>query len=444
MPKASAKKKSDAFPPDPALSALVDITEATLPNGLKVRLWPNHDAPVMSLYIFFNVGSRNERPGITGISHLFEHMMFNGSKKYGPKMFDLTLESNGGRSNAYTTTDMTVYYEDFAAEALETVLDLESDRMRALSINDKSLASEREVVKEERRSRVDNDITGIMDEELGTLVWKAHPYRWPVIGWMGDIDNITRPDCEQYFRTYYAPNNATLYLTGDFEPKAALALLKKYFGNIKKGPALPPVVNSEPDQIGERRAVVEYPAQSPSLLIGYRAPVATDPDTQVLDVIQYALSVGEGSRLTKALVYGKELATSVGIDWTWRIDPGLVMFHAELKPDSKPAEVEAVIYAELEKLAKDGLTDRELQKVKNNLRAHQLRELSTNSGRANAIGNYETLLGDWRALLSLPARYDAITNEQVKAAAKKYFTATRRSVVTVKPLPIEQSAEAQQ
>jgi predicted Zn-dependent peptidase len=261
---------------------------------------------------------------------------------------------------------------------------------------------------------------------------------------MGDIDNIKREDCEQYFRTYYAPNNATLYLTGDFEPKQALALLKKYFGNIKKGPPLPPVVNSEPEQIGERRAVVEYPAQAPSLMIGYRAPVATDPDTTVLDVIQYALSVGEGSRLTKELVYGKELATSVGIDWSWRIDPGLVMFHAELKPETKVADVEAVIYAELEKLAKDGLTDRELQKVKNNLRAHQLRELSTNSGRANAIGNYEALLGDWRALLSLPARYDAITNEQVKAAAKKYFTPSRRSVVSVKPLPIDQSSEAQQ
>lgn len=448
MPKAAAKRTATAtkptsiFAPDPALTALVDITEATLPNGLKVRLWPNHDAPVMSLYIFFKVGSRNERPGITGISHLFEHMMFNGSKKYGPKMFDLTLESAGGRSNAYTTTDMTVYYEDFAAEALGTVLDLESDRMRSLAINDKSLTSEREVVKEERRVRVDNDILGLMDEELGALVWKAHPYRWPVIGWMGDINNIKREDCEQYFRTYYAPNNATLYLTGDFDPKKALAQIKKAFGTIRKGPPAEPVVNSEPDQIGERRAVVEYPAQAPSLMIGYRAPEADDPDTLVLDVIQYALTVGEGSRLNKELVYGKELAVSVGIDWTWRIDPGLILLHSELKPDSKPDAVEAALYAELEKLAKDGLTERELQKAKNNLRAHQLRELSTNSGRANALGTYELLLGSWREVLTLPAKYDAVTNEQVKAAAKEYFAANRRSVVTLKPLPLTDDSHA--
>jgi zinc protease len=163
------------------------VQEARLPNGLRVRMVPDHDAPVVSLYTFFQVGSRNERPGITGISHLFEHMMFNGAEKYGPKEFDEVLESNGGRSNAYTTCDVTVYYEDFAAEALDTVLDLESDRMRSLTIDDRSLRSEREVVKEERRLRVDNEPAGLMDEALHSLVYEAHPYRWPVIGWMGDI-----------------------------------------------------------------------------------------------------------------------------------------------------------------------------------------------------------------------------------------------------------------
>jgi len=194
---------------DPVLASLLKVKETTLKNGLKVRLLPDRSAPVVSLYLFYKVGARNERPGITGISHLFEHMMFNGAKKYGPKQFDRVLESRGGRSNAYTSNDLTVYHEDFAADALATVLDLESDRMRSLTISDASLASEREVVKEERRLRVDNDIVGLMDEELNPLVYRAHPYRWPVIGWMADIENITREDCEAYFRTYYAPTTRT-------------------------------------------------------------------------------------------------------------------------------------------------------------------------------------------------------------------------------------------
>ncbi|RKH43241.1 insulinase family protein [Corallococcus sp. AB049A] len=418
---------------DPTLAALFDVHEATLPNGLKVRLLANHQAPVVSLYTFFQVGSRNERPGITGISHLFEHMMFNGAKKYGPKMFDKTLESNGGRSNAYTSNDMTVYYDDFSADALETVLDLESDRMRSLRISDQTLASERQVVMEERRVRVDNEIPGMMDEELGTLVYKAHAYRWPVIGWMADIENITREDCQQYFRTYYAPNNAVLYIVGDIDPKKTLALVKRYYGNIPRGPTPAPVLNAEPEQKGERRAVVRHPAQSPSVMIGFRGPAASNEDTLVLDVVQYILTKGEGSRLVKSLVYDQKAAVSVMLDWSWRIDPGTILFYLELKPDSDPAKVEGQLYAELAKLARDGVTDKELQKAKNNLRADHLRELSTNSGRGHALGHYEALLGDWREGLSLPTFYASVTAEQVKDVAAKYFAPERRSVVTLHP-----------
>ncbi|WNG17372.1 M16 family metallopeptidase [Cystobacter fuscus] len=439
---AKAPAKPAARTADPVLLSLFDVQEATLPNGLRVRLLANHQTPVVSLYTFFQVGSRNERPGITGISHLFEHMMFNGAKKYGPKKFDQTLESNGGRSNAYTSTDMTVYYEDFASDALETVLDLESDRMRSLRINDVALKSERQVVLEERRVRVDNDITGIMDEELGTLVWKAHAYRWPVIGWQKDIENITRQDCEQYFRTYYAPNNAVLYIVGDIDPKKTLALVRKYYGDIPKGPTPAPVLDAEPEQKGERRAEVRHPAQSPALMIAYRGPAARDEDTLLLDVIQYALAKGEGSRLTKKLVYDTQLAVSVGVDWGWRLDPGIILFFLELKPDSDPRKVEEALYAELERLVAEGLTERELQKAKNNLRADHLRELATNSGRAHAMGHYEALLGSWRDGLTLPSVYAAATNEQVRAVAAKYFAPERRSVVTVRPTAPKDGAGA--
>src|SRR5437588_1603189 len=211
------------------------VEERRLGNGLQIRLLPDRSLPVCTLYSFFRVGSRNERPGITGISHLFEHMMFNGSKKYGPKEFDRKLESAGGTSNAYTSNDLTAYYEDFASDALPLVLDLEADRMASLTIDDASLAREREVVKEERRFRTDNDIDGMMDEALGALAFLAHPYRWPVVGWMTDIEAITRQDCERYFRTYYAPNNCTLVLVGDFDGAAALALIEKIYSPIRSG-----------------------------------------------------------------------------------------------------------------------------------------------------------------------------------------------------------------
>src|ERR671928_524107 len=208
------------------------VQEHELPNGLQIRLLPDRSLPIATLYSFFRVGSRNERPGITGISHLFEHMMFNGSRKYGPKEFDRKLEAAGGTSNAYTSTDITAYYEDFAAEALPLVLDLEADRMASLVIDDDSLQREREVVKEERRFRTDNDIDGMMDEALGALAFVAHPYRWPVVGWMTDLNRITRADCERYFRTYYAPNNCTVVLVGDFEPGEALRNIEKLYGAI--------------------------------------------------------------------------------------------------------------------------------------------------------------------------------------------------------------------
>ena len=223
------------------------VVEATLGNGLRVRLLPERSLPTVSYCTVFRVGSRNERVGLTGISHLFEHMMFNGAAKYGPRQFDKVLESRGGYSNAYTSNDLTLYYEDFASEALETVVDLESDRMRSLRIDDEALAQEREVVKEERRLRTENSVFGLMEEQLESLVFLAHPYRWPIIGWMEDIERITRADCEAFFRTYYAPSNATIYAVGDLDPAATLELLQRGYGDIPAGPAPAPIEEPAPE-----------------------------------------------------------------------------------------------------------------------------------------------------------------------------------------------------
>jgi zinc protease len=428
-------------PPRPIDPAAFAVVEHRLPNGLKIRLIEDHRVPTISFYTFFRVGSRNERPGITGLAHLFEHMMFNGAEKYGPKEFDRVLEGKGGHSNAYTSNDITAYYEDFASDALETVIDLESDRMRSLAITPEMLASEREVVKEERRLRVDNDIPGMLDEALSAQLWKAHPYHWPVIGWMGDIDAITRDDALAFFRTYYAPTNATVVAVGDLDPERALALLEKAYGDIPPGPPVPEVVNAEPPPSGERRVEVVYPSQAPALMLGYLAPRARDPDTFVLDVIQTAISGGESSRLVKRLVHDEQTVTMVHVDFGWRIDPSAFIVFAEVKPGVDTRAVEASIYDELARVARDGLDEVELTRAKNVLRSHFLHEIATNNGRAHAVGSYEILLGDWREALRTPERYGAVTNDDVKRLAAQVFRRANRAVATLVPSAEEAEAE---
>jgi zinc protease len=418
----------------PALQRIADnVTEASLPNGLQIRLLPSKTVPTCSYYTFFKVGSRNEQQGLTGISHLFEHMMFNGAKKYGPGKFDRLLESNGGSSNAYTSNDLTVYYEDFMSEALDVVIDLESDRMRSLAVAPKMLESERKVVMEERRLRVDNEPMGLLDEELSSLVWRAHPYRWPVIGHMKDIENIGRDDCLQYFKTFYAPNNATIVVSGDFEVEVVLKSIREHYGSIRKGPPVPAVLDAEPAQLGERRSEVRYPAQAPSMMVAFRGPKADTDETLALDVLQYALSVGQSSRLTRRLVLEREVAVSASVDYSWRIDNGAFVVALELKPGGNVKEAEAALFEVLAQVAEQGLTDTEIQKAKNNLTTHFFRELATNNGRAHALGTYEMMLGHWRKGLELPGRYAALSPDFIRTVAARYLAPSQRSVVTLVP-----------
>ena len=415
------------------ISVAIDATVETLDNGLKVILVEDHSVPVISYQTFFRVGARNERAGITGISHFMEHMMFNGADKYGPKEFDAVLEANGGYSNAFTSDDMTAYYEDISSDGLELCVDLDSDRIQSLTLDPKFIESEMNVVKEERRLRIDNSVRGQMWEDLDALAFKAHPYKWPVIGWMSDLEAIGRDDCISYFKTYYAPNNAILIVAGDFDTKKAMKLIHKYYDDIPAQTPPAAVRTVEPEQMGERRGEVIKKAELPAVYIAYHTPGIKSDDIYTLDVLQQILTGGESSRLYRRLVRESQVAMSVTASFPWRLDPYLFEFNVKMKPGYETLEAEEVIYAELLDIIENGVLEEELARAKNVLEADFVRSMQTVNGRASKIGRYEILFGDYTEIMNVPGRYRAVTDEQVREAAGKYFAQKNRTVVTLVP-----------
>jgi len=416
-----------------AAPAKLAATVETLKNGLKVILMEDHSVPVISRWTFYRVGSENERPGITGISHFMEHMMFNGAGKYGPKEFDRILESNGGYSNAFTSEDMTGYYEDFASNVLELCIDLDSDRMKSLALDPKYVVSEMDVVKEERRMRTDNSVEGAMYEELGALAYKAHPYGWPVIGWMSDLEKITRDDAVKYSMTYYAPNNAILIIVGDFDTKRALELVHTYYDDIPAQTPPEPVRTVEPEQLGERRAELHKAAEMPAVLVGYHIPDVKSNDIYALDILQYVLSEGESSRLYKKLVRDLGIAVYAGANASWNIAPALFVVDVKAKPDKTAAECETAVYDILKDIASNGITPAELAKAKSQVEANFYRSMQTVNGKARKIGTYEIYFGDFNEILKVQDRYQAVAADDVKRVAGQYFSPKNRTVVTLVP-----------
>ena len=442
--KAKKSAKSAAAPAaataSPALPQL-KVERHVLDNGLVVLLQEDHSVPTVTFWQWYKVGSRNEAPGITGISHFFEHMMFNGSKNVPPKEYDRIIESAGGFSNAFTDRDMTAYYEDISTDGLDVLLRLDSDRMASLSLLPELLKSEIEVVKEERRLRTDNDVEGLLDEQLWAAAFNASPYRWPVVGWMGDLNRITRDDCVAYFRTYYAPNNCILVVAGDFEPAQALARIREKFGPIpRQAPPAPPV-NSEPEQKGERRVAVHHPAENESFSIGYKAPDAKHADAPVLDVLAKILSSGESSRLHRALVYEQQIALAAQGSFQNRIDPGLFEVFVEMRPGKKASEGLTAVDQVLAKLAAEGPDERELTKARNLLEADFVKGLKTNNGVGLQLGYYEHIYGDYREMFKVLDRYRAVKAEDCRRVAKQTFDARRRTIATLVPEQ-ENAAEA--
>lgn len=411
----------------------LDVKEYQLDNGLTILLLENHTAPVITYYTFFKVGARNESRYNSGISHFFEHMMFNGSEKYGPKMFDQTLESNGGYSNAYTSKNVTAYYEDFSSDILEIVLDLESDRMANLSLDSAMVLSERGVVYEERLVTTDNDYGSLVYEELFATAYVAHSYQSPVIGWAESIKNFNRPDCVEYFKTYYAPNNAVVAIVGDFNADEAFELMKQYFGNIPSGPPPPEVPVYEPEQRGAKRVTMEKPVQYTHFMRGYHVGDKDSPDLPALEVIQNVLVSGESSRIFQSLVNDLELSLGCYGGFEWGFDPSLFYFYVAGVPGLELPVLESAFDSVLTEFVTNGISEEELQKAKNRLVAGFYKNFKTNNGIAHELASYQTLYGDYKAMYQFPEKINAVTVDDVKTVAAKYFTRTNSTTSVAIP-----------
>ncbi len=418
------------------------IVSRTLGNGLEVVVWPDHDIPNVAMYTWYRVGSRNERPGITGIAHFFEHMMFNGTKTRAPGEFDRVMEANGGANNAYTSPDVTVYQNWFPATATELIFDLEADRMRHLDFDPRVVESERGVVYSERRSSVDNDNFGTLLEQMQATSYVAHPYQFPVIGWPSDIERWSIDDLRSFYKLYYAPNNAVMFVVGAVDPERVFALAEKYLAPLEAQPAPPPVTTREPQQLGERRLSVQREAQTPLLAIAWHASAAPDRESRVMEVLLSILGSGDSSRLHQRLVEQEQAAVQVGAQLEAGFDPGLVWVFAVVPPGGDPARAEALIDEEIARLARDGPQPAELAKARNQALAGFWRGLETISGKAQALGTYQVFHGDYRRLFEAPTVYEGITAEDVRKAAATVLRRENRTVGVVEPRPAGPPAAA--
>ncbi len=417
-----------------------EIRAHTLDNGLRIVVWPDHDIPNVVMYNFVRAGGRNEYPGITGLSHFFEHMMFNGTGRRAQGAFDSSMEAAGGANNAYTSKDLTVYQDWFPRSALETIFDLEGDRLENLAIDPDVVESERGVVYSERRMRYDNDNFGRLYLEMNATAFTAHPYQFPVIGWSSDVENWTQEDLENYFRTYYAPNNLTMVFTGDVEHEEIFELAEQYFGGISAQDPPQEIRTVEPEQLGERRLLVEVEAPTPLLHVTFHAGRATDPETLPLSVLLNVLVGGDSSRLHRRFVEDEQLALAVGGFQMEGIDPGLVYFYLTLPPGADVGAVEDRLLEELQQVADEGISDAELQKARNIMIADYWRGLSTINGKASALGNAEVFLGDYQLAFSLPDELSAITAEKIQEVAASVFD-RRKMTVGVLQSPVEEELE---
>jgi len=412
------------------------VQERVLANGLKVLLVEVPKAPVVTVQIWYKVGSRNEVMGRAGLSHMLEHMMFKGTKRHPKGTFSRTIRKNGGNDNAFTSQDYTAYFENLAADRVELALELEADRMQGLLLDAKEFQLEREVVKEERRLRTEDDPQAFLVETLFAQAFLMHPYRWPIIGWFTDLNAMTLEDLRRHYDTYYRPNNATLIIVGDMKAETLLPTIKRLFEPIPKGPIPPPQSVVEPEQRGERRIIVKREAQVPFVMAGYRAPNYTHADSYALTILESILSHGKSSRLYRSLVYEQKIALAVGAEYSLlQADPELFYCFAVVKPGQSVEEVERALYREIERLQAEPPLEEELQRAKNQVEAAYVFGQDSNFRQAMLLGQAETVGAGWRHVSQFLERLRSVKAEDVRRVARQYFIPDVRTVGTLIPLP---------
>ncbi len=415
----------------PALEFNVQTHQLT--NGMKLLLLEDHGIPNVAMHFFYRVGSRNERPGITGLSHFFEHMMFNGARRFGPGQFDRVMEDHGGANNAFTSVDLTAYQDWFPTAAMPLIFELEADRIASLAFEPQMVESERGVVANERRLSVDNDNDSLLQEQLVAAAFTAHPYGWPVIGWASDIETWKREDLIQYFKTYYAPNNCVVIVVGSFQPAEVIKLAQQHLQPIPPQPAPAPVTTREPAQLGERRVQVQKFAQLPILQVAYHGPGARDPDFVPMSVLEYVLLRGQSSRLYQRLVDKEQVANSVQGGQSPHIDPFLFEFNIQPRSGVDTGKIEQILYEELDRVRQDLVSERELQKAKNTALIDFYQSMKTIREKADQLGYYEVVFGDYHRLFTQVDLINGVTREDLRRVAQKYFPARNRTVAVLVP-----------
>jgi len=409
----------------------LDVKEKTLPNGLRILVHEDARIPNAALYVVWKVGSRNERPGITGLAHFFEHMMFMGGKKYG-KRFDPVMEARGGSNNAYTSRDVTVYQDWFPADALPLILEMEADRMSGMLFRPETVETERGVVMSERRLNME-DPGEAMHEQLWAAAYTAHPYQWDVLGWPSDIEGWTKADLEAFFRRHYTPDHATLVVVGAVRADEVFRLAAERMGRIPRGDPREPIRTREPEQRGERRVQLRHPgAELPQVMMAWPICETAHADFPVHEVIEELLLAGESSRLHRLLVETEGACLDVTGGWQgYQFDPSLFTVELTLREGVDTARGEELVYGELARLAGEGPSERELRKAQNRIRAALVRQMKTIDGKASLLAETDTFFGGWRNLGERLRRVEAVTAGDVRRVAAATFTADHRTVCTL-------------
>jgi zinc protease len=432
----------------PAAAAAVSVTppalhvlDHQLANGLRVLLLEDHTVPVVCVQVWYHVGGKNEPRGRSGFAHLFEHLMFKGSAHVGPTEHNHFIESIGGRANATTDWDRTLYFETIPSNYLERILWMEADRMQTLDVSEANFRAERDVVKEERRLRIDDPPFGRLLEIVFAKAFTTHPYHTLPIGSMADLDAATIADVRDFYRTWYVPNNATLVIAGDLDPLRTMRWIEAYFGPIPKGPPLARSVTPEPPQTAERREVAyDTKAPLPVVILTFHVPAARDPDLYPLQVASRILSSGESSRLYRKLVYERQIAVAAAGQAFQLEDPGVFFFYAYLQQGQKPEAGEAALQEDVERLRAEPVSADELEKAKNQIVARLVFNREKVEEKADAIGQAAVILGDLSLVNHQLDQYQKVTADDVQRVARKYFTPQNRTTVFMLPAAMRPAA----